>query len=137
MEGIEILAREQVFSKPGWPFMILIAGIFLSILWASSGGFGVIEHSLIAFITVSIVFLLMIVVGGIFSVASDERYEYDKLYVRVTDKVDIAEFEDRYKIIEKHGDLWELKEIGDPFYIEPMRNNKSDTNQNVYSDGRD
>ena len=104
MEGVRIL--NEISSKDNIYLFIMFLGVILSIYFVVRT---IIDFNrkgriiLIICIILSILLVIIIAIGNFFS---PPQYE-----AIIDDNVKISEFEEKYKIIEKRGDIYVIEEI--------------------------
>lgn len=106
MQGIEILNKTEVTSKPTWAWILLIVCVI----------FGFVAYQFINEIlgptldNICLITLIVCIVCGIFALVYDEptgRYEYE---VIIDENVSIQEVYEKYNVIEQDGKKWILED---------------------------
>lgn len=115
MNGVEILNQTNVYEEKGliWIFFLLLiigfmAGLIMTIVDWCKFGF---DSEGILVIILSI--MLGCVLGGlgyICSIHKTDKLDYVEYKVTISDEVDFNEFMDKYKILDKEGKIYTVKE---------------------------
>lgn len=110
MKGVDILNIEEISAVPEWiditiiiaviVFMISIIILFISYdLWNVS--------FIVSIITMLISFIFIIVIGVNDIEEPTGRYRYE---ATIDESVSITEIYDRYKVVDRRGDIWILED---------------------------
>lgn len=115
MQGVTIVSSEPIMNSPTWLWAMIIFGIVFAFLFLM---FAIIslEHDWYILKNIFLIFMicsfLTFIVGGFMRVSGCfDVYDHTKYFVKVSDETPLLEFNEKYEVLEQHGDLWEVKEI--------------------------
>lgn len=105
-DTIRVIAREEIKGVPTWYWILGIAFVLIAIatllVFAKNNLKGYCVLTMVVTILGILYFLAMPFI---------EVHKYDKVWIEVGDYIRIEDFEHRYQILKRHGNLWEVKVI--------------------------
>ena len=111
MKGVDILNIEEISAVPEWVDVIgiiavMVFAISLIILFVSIYNLWNVSF-IVSIITMLISFIFIIVLGLNDIEEPTGRYRYE---ATIDESVSITEVYDRYKVVERRGDIWILED---------------------------
>lgn len=112
MQGVTIIASEEVIKNPDWMFILPLVLGCVALIFCIVGIAA--NNTIIESIISGLVIVLLIGAIGILLVSiahNPNIHDYTKYYITVSDETPMLEFNEKYEVLKQHGDLWEVKEI--------------------------
>ena len=115
MNGVEILNQTNVYETKGliWILFLLLGigfmvGLIMAIMdWCECGFNG---EGILVIILATMLGGVLGTLGYICSIHETDKLDYVEYKVTISDEVDFNEFMDKYKILDKEGKIYTVKE---------------------------